>query len=308
MPSVVEVIPIPPDSGGIDADSGGAYTLKYRVQMDGVYADHTAVIAATDGTTAIPDFGTTHPVDTTTVVVSKQATPDDESPDWWTVTVAYKVPTTNPSPPESPDPPTTASGGGGTISPIPNQKQSIKWLRKPKAFETDIAGDDVKNSAGDPYDPPPQDEALYAEFTVIRTQADFDTRWMDDYRNARNHAAFEFAGKTWDEHTLRITDISAEWPAGSSGNGWQVTIVILADTTGDEHDIALLDAGFRYLDGATRKRFVDAETGTPSTQPRRLDGAGAALAAASPNVFNYFRTGPYVDFKNLRLSWHGAAS
>lgn len=301
MPAVVEVIPIPPESGGADVESGGAYPLRFLVQMDGVYTDHTAIITATDGVTSIPAYGAAHPSDTTAFVVDKQASPDEESPDWWTVTVYYRVPSVSPTPAASPaEPPATT--GGTPPTPITSQKIKWKWYRKSVVFEVDQNGDDVRNSAGDPFDPPAQVEELYAEVTIERTQSTFDENWMIAYRNARNKKAVTLGKLVCAVSTLKVMDIEADYPAGSGGNAWQVRITLRYDPV-DEHTIFILDAGYRYKDGATRKRFIDELTATPSTQPRRLNGAGAALGDANANIFMDFYHGPEVDFANLAIGY-----
>ena len=302
MPTVIEVIPVPPESGGVDVESGGAYPLKYLVEFAEVHDNHTAAITATDGTNSIPAIGAQHPQDSSAYATGKQGVPDDENPTFWHVTVSYKVPTVNPDPVPSPDAPSTGSTASPTTSPIKNDSQSFKFWRKTAAAEKHINNLDILNSAGDPYDPAAPKEVFYAEFTMVRTQTTFDVQWALDYQDATNDKEFEFAGIKWSEDSLCVIDISESWPAGSTGAGHQVTIVIRADRI-DLHRLVLLDAGFRKLVAGVPKPIVDEETGAPVTQPRRLNGAGAVLAAGNPSVYNTYQMAQSADFKKLYLSW-----
>lgn len=297
--AVIDVKPIGDGlDGGADVDSGGRYNRVFQVEFDAINSDILAAINATDGVIAIPSFGAAYPTDSSSVVTGKSGEPHAENPCIWTVRVAYTVPSVNPTAPASPDPP--SGGSGGTTSPIPSQKRVWRFWTKTVAITKDINGDLICNSAGDPYDPPFSDEVQYPELVITRTQSTFSPQWMLDFKGKRNHASITIGGVVWLAKQLRIVDILAEYPAGQSGGGWQVTITIRYDP--EEHDIIPLDAGYRQLVAGDIRPILDG--GHQLAQPALLNGAGAKLPVGDDPVYQGpFQIADTVDFTKLYLDY-----
>jgi hypothetical protein len=338
MANVAAVYEVPEGLAGgasVENRDGTAATRVFQVEFDDFNPFIWAALDAespkdpipADECLRIPRYGEAHPEDTFSVMVSKSAVPDPEGADTWRVTCQYKYPTLDTNNGGSPPDPTNSELGdgqtgstGGTEKttdvpePLPNQKRSIGTFTRQKAWEKDLEDLLIKNSAGDPYDPPIVTEQPLSEFTFVRSQTTFKIGWKLNFEGTINR--FAYLLKIGDSQvncaarTLKIAKISAEEvPATERTQGyWMVTIVLQYDPQGWQP--APLDMGFREQVGGVMLDIFDAG-GTKVVKPALLDGAGAKLAVAgtpvflngvAPSTFGPFIVYEERDFKWLALS------
>lgn len=284
--------------GGASLESGGKYTRVFQVEFDAVNDD--PVLAFLDA--SIPIYGAEYPSDSSAVVTEKTATPEaDSNGRIWSVKVMYSRPSITADPADSPDPPGEdgEAGEGEPPDPIPSTKIQWSTWTETEAPQTDLDGELFKNSAGDLYDPPPTRENKNLQCVITRTQGTLDVNWLNNLNDCLNNTAFTLGGKEFAAKTLKVS-ISAEYPAGSSGGKWQVTITIQHKKNG--WDWSILDAGYRQLVSGEPHHIIDA-FGMRVSKPRPLDGSGFVLGAMDPPVYNSFRKHYVTDFAYLGLDY-----
>ena len=325
-------------SGGLSVENrdGGAYTRTFQVEFDdtnsfvwfALDAVNPASPVPADECSRIPLYGEAHPEDFSSVMVSKNAQPNSDDPTTWLVTCQYKFPQVDTNNEGSPPDPTESGSGdgqtgptGGTEkttdvpTPLPNQRRSCGTFTRQKAWEKDLNDLLIKNSAGDPYDPPIVTEQSLPEFTYVRSQTTFNIGWKINFENTINRFAYalKLQDKTLNcaKRTLKVAKITAEEvPATEKTQGyWTVTMVLQYDPLGWQP--APLDMGFREKVGGVMRKIFDPNSGTEVTKPALLDGAGVALAVAgtpvfltgvAPSTFGPFIVYEERDFKWLALS------
>jgi hypothetical protein len=188
-------------------------------------------------------------------------------------------------------------GGGGDPLQI---EAKITWrseqFQKPAVF--DLNGYAIVNSAGDPFDPPPERDDSRWVATVVKNLAEVPL-WLLDYQDAVNSVPFLIDGLEVEERKAKVQSIEiSDWqyhpPGGNSTNVTsfrQVTIGI--SFCDDTYDLKVLDQGFNYLKPLytiggvnvyrSAKITIEDEQGnvTEPTSPMPLDGRGQAIKEKS---------------------------
>lgn len=220
----------------------------------------------------------------------------------WTVTVKYvrlessqnQDPTENPF--ESP------------LDREPETSVDTQTIMVAARGETDSGGNLIKaiaTSAGEPYDPPPEEE--------LEIQLIFITRWelpsfsmttYYQYQNAVNLTSFTFGDLTINEGyaKIRIRIGKKEyWVSPDDGTTipYRQYDYILA-VSPLSWDIELLDWGSYYINGSGQiVRFLDDSDG--AREFGLLDGSGGKLALGDPGVYNKWKNKVRVEFSTLSL-------
>lgn len=166
------------------------------------------------------------------------------------------------------------------------------------ALEKDRDDAPILNSAGDPFDPPPETEELHDTLTIVRNEVGYDPIAKAGYKNRLNeHAFFGFAAEE-----VRCMDVTGEDLEGHPGY-YRVTYEFERREGGWR--FRPLSLGFRAYDapadaGGTKRLVVDAN-GRPVTEPVLLASNGLELGPlASPHFMTYdvYRV---ADFGALNL-------
>ncbi|HYE20983.1 MAG TPA: hypothetical protein VEA69_21230 [Tepidisphaeraceae bacterium] len=328
MATVTAIYRVPDGlTGGLSVQDTAGFTAThvYQVEFDDFNSSIVAAITASnsgsipsDEVSRIPFYGESNEEDPRSRVIQKTGEPVDGDASVWRVTVSYAYPQINAEAPGSPpapsDPETGAgsegggSGGGGAIpAVIPTQQRSRGSWSRQKAWEKDRNGLLVKNSAGDPFDPPITTEENLAEWTFVRSQTSVSEVWFDDFANAVNAFPFTIGDQEYDADTLRVSKLTYnEIPATENTPVYyQVTIVISQDPLG--WNPAPLDRGFRKLVDGERRKIIDKGSGMPVATPALLDGTGGELAVGGTPVYLDGEApstfGPFILHKRMDFDW-----
>lgn len=262
-------------SSEITLDDGSEQiTEGYRVVSD-TMNENPRVVRAAPG---LPARGSTYGggsfLSGDPICSSIRATKNEENPKWWDVQVVYRTAgdfTTSSPPAENPlDRPTVYSSG---IS----------------SFTFDAVDDEddeaITNSAGEPFNPPPQVLGLQGSFTATKY---FDRdRLLDFYtlcgpRKAApvNSAPFHGfpAGKV----------ILVDWKSDPVvENGYQVWKEVFQFAVADQWFFNILNAGYYEIVSGERVLIRDKE-GQPVSAPVLLDAAGAKLDPGDTPIYRQY--------------------
>jgi hypothetical protein len=315
MANVLRIYEVPDGlTGGLSlADqSGGRYTRVFYVEFDSTNASVWAAIAATnssgntpdDETDHVPSYGEQHPEDSTALVMHKTGDPLPDDPATWKVLVHYSYPQVDAnagSSPPAPSHPENGQNSGSPPQPLPNTRRDKGTFYRQKAWEKDLDGNLIKNTAGDPFDPPIVTDEPLSEYTFTRSQLTFDIGWSQDFEGAVNDRQYVlwFRGTAivCPARTLKCAKITAaEVPATDNTPAYYtVAIVVQEDPQGWQPQP--LNRGWRELVGGNLRPMLDG--GMKPAQPPLLAANGARLAVGANPVF----TGPWKVHKEKDFRW-----
>jgi hypothetical protein len=142
----------------------------------------------------------------------------------------------------------------------------------------------VKNSATDPYDPPPEDQRAIIKLVITRNERFRPLSNKLLYEQTINADA-QFGFSTGQCYMQSIRGVLVN-PTHDAQRYWRVTYEILIDVRG--FSLKLLDAGFHHLNAGVRVPNIDPTTGQNYARPVPLDGSGGVLAAGGTYVYNRF--------------------
>lgn len=250
-------------------DGVKSLTLTYRVYFTSTSDAPVDALSAPQ----IPAMGDPYPGDSTLRVVSKDATALEDNPTIFDVVVIYST--------------GEAGGPGGGEEDPPNPLDlpaviSYGYAEStvPAKFTVDDlgavqlnAGDAIVNSAGDPFDPPPERLVFDTVFTIRKNRASLNVIAFDVYQGAVNSDTWSgFAPGTC---RLRMT-ATEETSQGIDFYAveYQVTVITNTGFTDDAQDLHLVDEGFRYIDSEGDKVEVLDDRGEKATVPALLNGSG----------------------------------
>ena len=189
--------------------------------------------------------------------------------------------------------------------------------------ERDLDGDAIVNSAGDPFDPPPEkDDSRWTSVTSKNIAAKVPD-WMFVYQDAVNEDSFTIDGIEILAGWAKISAIHLSPTQTRNGVDYRVVTVTIhyraenegigsgsgtygSGSGGDDiepWDLSILDAGFRELSGATASASMSGSAGgsvlvniqdsegNPVTAPAPLNGDGYAIDDPTPGnaVFLQFQ-------------------
>jgi len=197
---------------------------------------------------------------------------------------------------------------GDVTDPL-NQPPDVGWeaLENQREIDTDLDGNPIASSAGEPYDPPivetESDPVLV--WTKNFATSTVTASWLIGWAEKTNSGAVNVNGEAIAAgEALAIGVPRAEFVEGREGVTayFRVTfrIALRKGAGANAWKRKLLDQGYRFLNGSGQLvLFVD-ESGKPLNQPALLNGSGGKLTSGSP-VFRTFRTKGTKDFTELGL-------
>jgi hypothetical protein len=162
-------------------------------------------------------------------------------------------------------------------------KVSFGGERTEKVVYFDKDGNPVRNSAGDPFDPPITIDDSRSTMTVTRNElvAAFDLTLAETFRDTINKAAWN----GFDVHTVKLGIITTSEPQYDSNAQiyyYTVTYPFMIDRKGWRK--VILDSGCNEIDATTGKTKAIMNQGQQVSDPVPLDGSGHRLAVGAAPV------------------------
>lgn len=259
----------------------GSHTRAFLAMTDNILDDELVIMSHAD----CPKVGDMHPSDPDAWCRSVRARNEDYSKKVWTIEAEY------------------STDREINISPTADPAE-ISWDTEnyQRAYFKDRSGYGITNSAGDPYDPPPEGDDSRWTVTVTKN-VDVVPTWLLTYRDAVNSAAFNLDGLAIPAGAAKIMSVKiGKWEKRSIFWYRTVSITMAIDSAGWQ--LSLLDAGFRAISGSNRVNITNAGDGENVTGPVPLNGSGVVLTNPTPStcVFRNFDIYPSKDFSVLPLS------
>jgi len=274
-------------SGSDGIERRREYTRMFEVRTDDNADDATVA----GGTVLLPRNGSAYPTDAFALVVRIRPDQDSGDPTLWKVACDYstEMPVAQGRESQGINAATgaseaTASGGD------PATRQNSPLNRPPvykvsheqttEIVEADKDGNAILNSAGDPYDPPLEDEVSYAVVTVTKNLAVVQFDWLEQFVDSVNSVI-------WNGRAVRTCRMMAIEYEAATENGvtfWRVTFRVKIRPK--KWDRKVIDRGFREtVTGSANKALQDPKTGAFSAEPILLDGLGKRLGPGLPPVY-----------------------
>lgn len=268
-------------------------TRKFQVRSDDQTDDGPDLM---DGSVAgLPEYGDAHPKNANLFATRLEAAQDSEAWWLWVITIKYEQPQFNG---EEQTPPLSRTAR------ISYETEILMIAAVADRNTTTGAVEDVVgSSAGEPFDPAPEEELEILIINVQRWEAPgFSVATFYDYNGAVNSAAF-----TWGDQTIGVAEAKLRMRIGP-----EETYINPADNTTEAYreynyqiavsplgwDLVVLDRGTYYKDGSNIKKFLD-DFSEPYVG--LLDGSGGALASGGTPVFRTFNTRKRRAFASLSL-------
>jgi len=302
-------------TGGGSVQVEGGVSGKRTVKFDVTFDDSDAPLArpslamvASHGGTSVPAYFAAHPIDGDFYVMNKTVNAGN-GPMNWEVTVDYEYH-------ENPmlQPYTVQFFPQFTQEAIDKCIAKLATPQTALSTATDLTVP-LENSAGEPIDPPIQEEFNDLLIVVKRNEAAFDLNVAKPYFSAVNsdiftllmrRGSFAYDGK-WGQFiftrnsvnfpigTVRCKSIQAEEKQYGLTFYHEVTYEFISRDTGWLR--RALDQGFRILVAGEPLNVTDSE-GNPITQPIKLDGSGGPLNNGTPVFLNFQtkRAKPFAVF------------
>jgi len=218
---------------------------------------------------------------------------DSEDGLWWVATFTYSWYDAN------------TLGGGPDQNPLLMPIEvNWGWRDNELVVDRDIEGAVVKNTAGDPYDPPVKIVDPRMTMTVIRNEASISLGLIQQYRNAINSDTFG----AWDPyfaHCLGITpkntfhqqvgwyyQVTYEFEFITPRQAAQVSV------GGESQGFRMLvvNQGVRAISETDGKVYHITLRGVPVSQPMLLKANGEKLGLNGDPVFNLIKAYPELPF------------
>jgi len=181
-------------------------------------------------------------------------------------------------------------------------KWSTETIRLP--VEKTIDGNFPRNSAGDPFDPPIEQDAAQRVLTITRNEASFDPGDLDQYSFTTNATSFF----DYDPGAARMEPINGDEHFEADASFWVVTYVIkFRDRPdidpADQWSSRPLDRGLREIDDLGNSDPIEDKGGRQVSVPVPLDGDGAKLDPVDTSSMVYLNFVIYepVDWTPLDL-------
>ena len=279
-----------------------AFTVLTDDFNDGPQAARLADLSSSEPSgSRIPRIGERYPTDRPALCVSADPSPINGDPFAFIVLCRY---TTTPS---------SASGGNfpsEIIAANPLQHPfaySISSVRVQVTVTRDKDGKPIENSAGEPYDPPIEEEESRSILTVRKNlpflgsveQMLIDISFIKDTINAK---AWGGVGP----HQAKLVAVDADLTLEAGVRFWAMRYEIHLLHGIATWDRVILDQGFMAfapppaLPGLAQN-IIDPQTGSVVASPVKLDGAGNRLAPGGEPVYRTFETRDELDFTDLDL-------
>lgn len=218
------------------------------------------------------------------------------SPRHWKVVASYTT--------ASKSSPGTSPSGAPGQSPGGADRQDNPLLRPPEVsfgsreyqevVREDVDGLAIKNSAGAPFDPPPEKPKAILTMTVSRHFATINPLSIEIYEDAINSVDWLI----FPARTVRCARLTAAGVFEAGYYFWKTTGEFEYKSAGWRRRI--MDAGWYYLVGGNKTLFMD-KFGRPLSTPGLLDGAGGKLADGAAANYLSFKFHPEQDFRQINF-------
>lgn len=258
----------------IDANGVRKYTRVWLVTTDDRQVDSNNVQAAPGIPNMFDFYQTSSSVDTQALVNEKSAREDGENPYKWEVQVDY-----------SSDCPNPVYGVEDPTLDDPKFVWEVEELKEVVEMSLDTPPLKIANSAGQPFDPPPEKDVMERKLIVTRNEATWDPSTEDVYAYSTNTESF--AGYAPGEG--RMQPIKAEEAFGAGKVYWKKTYEFRFRKAPRTWTIRPLDHGPCILGPDGNPMTYHGMDGA-ATGSILLNGLGQRLDPAISNPF-------YFDFK-----------
>lgn len=191
-------------------------------------------------------------------------------------------------------------------------------VEKAFAHDADIFQElPIQNSAGDPYDNPPQTTRQLLKLSVKWWVRNFSDGYCEEFRESINAAAVAIDGRNYDKKTCKIVELTPRPFYTPKGQKFiEMTAIILHDSEG--FDFRPLERGFNAIfNGKKLPVYIDkngkytgdatADGAKRITEPVLLDANGGVLTTNAADminaepVFGEFRFLKLADWSSLKI-------
>lgn len=280
-----------PSTANVDEQGNREYHRKWLVRMSSL-SDVPPTVWGT-GFASISRYDP-HPLDSGALALSLDCNPHGDALGWYEVSIRYS---------SKPFDEGNASGDptqtDASVTPT-----SRPWVvtfgatHGTRLLTKDVGtGLPIANSAGQPFDPPPEIPAsnLTISITCFKNFATFDPvakllAYQDTVNNADVLMSISPATMTvFPKWSLRCNEYKFQMHTEQGSQYWQLDLTIEYKKTG-WNPISLLDCGTTYIKSMSLppQPVLDAQ-GNPVSSPVPFDGSGGVLNAGAAPV--------YLDFK-----------
>jgi hypothetical protein len=283
--------------GSIDDKFRRQYNRVFRVVTDSAHIGPLPVYLAS----GIPVIGDAY-VDQaayfdTGVVCKKVEARQTDDPFTWNVVATFDAEVHDPEKQSSPSKPSP-------LDRLPEISWSFDHFQAVAKIDI-VTKNPVRNSAEDPFDPPPEIDDSWPKLTIQRNELIFDPQVAFAYRNAVNSDPWMGgAPKTW-----KVFGISASSKYENGLQFWSVSyefhyksLILVTGGVNTEYgwSLVLLDIGGQEIDVATNSiKTITDPHGVPIQRP--LDGAGHKAAFGAAPYYITFTVYPSLSFAALNL-------
>jgi len=257
------------------------YGRVYNVISTSGALSEKAALDAVDTVTAatVPKPFEVHPDDARAKVASVSAAVSDATNHIWEITVGYEIPKgagTHSSDDETEDPCTARPVVRFGSAPYTKIMERAYFLDEPDPDTQGNPSLHLENSAGDPFDPPVQEELNRPIIEIEYNTRRFSPQLKIDLEGTINLTAQVVASIQIPAKKGRIVQLGAN-PLYDDNDDlyWKMSVVIELNMEGYTRQI--LDQGFYFLDGDDKKEITlldkDGQS-VPATEPQKLNGSG----------------------------------
>jgi hypothetical protein len=280
--------------------NGRRYTRVWRAETDGSSV-HPA-IAAGKAPVSVGSLFPSDPLARCTDV-SAAYEREEESRLHYLVTATYETKTGSGSQEEENENP---------LDDTPVKRWSSRTVRLP--VRVDINGQAIVNSAGEPFDPLPEEDFQVLVFEYQHNVLSYSETKASEYRGAVNNDNFILSGLPVKQYQARMQNITATSAERNGNRYWieSVTIEIV-----DDWRLMLVDEGRRRIadpaDGVGVEIYLGENkfgqvqpvldaNGNPVEEPVLLDGQGGILQGGQPVLLTFDTAAkPLKPFNTLAL-------
>lgn len=299
-----------------DGSGGQSAKRTFKVWSDADVANLDDVLAADDGTTAIPSVGDSFPDQTALRVTKRNPRQIEDEKRIFDVAVVYKT-----------------GGGAGGGARRSRYDEAVEWSRKwgksrevetviektvsetttavaswdgtgPTPDEGFAAGRAILNSAGDPFDPPLTVKRRIATLSlgiVVDSLTDIDASFtsikaIKALEGKSNSDSVTIADYAANPAEVRIVSVTVDGVREADTNRLRVGFDMEFDPW--LHIPVVLDAGFNELD-VDDNPIAIRRGGKPTTDPARLNGSGVAESSTGPDYLFAFGVHLAAAFSGL---------
>jgi len=170
----------------------------------------------------------------------------------------------------------------------------------------DLDGKGFKNSAGDPFDPPPGMFVYHPIYTFRWAAVALDEPLADGAENCINEDAITIGRATYPQHTAKINRIDATEMFAANGEPYQQIVIELEINPEKWHPFQVVDEGFRHKKDGVDGLFLDRDdSGVLTGRKVWLNGNGFRLERSfkKPETID-FKTHKAINFAALGIPLH----